>query len=162
MKTRKNTSSFSLIKKGTKLYSILHFKCPRCNEGDLFMVKNPYRLKYLDKMPHYCDKCGEDLHREVGFYYGAMMISHATTTLIAVIVHITVYHYYGWAIAPNLGSLLTILIVSFPIVFRSSRAIWINMFSKYDPNAIKNKIIHKSYTTKKEVLEKDDEISKDK
>lgn len=145
MKIHNNTSSFSLIKKGTKLYSILHFKCPRCNEGDLFMVKNPYRLKYLDKMPHYCDKCGEDLHREVGFYYGAMMISHATTTLIAVIVHLTVYHYYGWAIAPNLGSLLTILIVSFPIVFRSSRAIWINMFSKYDPNAIKNKIIRNNH-----------------
>jgi hypothetical protein len=35
------------------------------------------------------------------------------------------------------------------------------MFSKYDPNAIKNKIIHKSYTIKKEVLE-DDEITKDK
>lgn len=149
------------MEKGKKLYSILKMKCPRCQEGDLFMVKNPYRLKYLDKMPHYCDKCGEDLHREVGFYYGAMMISHATTTLIAVIVHLTVYHYYGWAIAPNLGSLLTILIVSFPIVFRSSRAIWINMFSKYDPNAIKNKIIHKSYTIKKEVLEHD-EITKDK
>lgn len=153
MKTHSNTSSFSLIKKGTKLYSILHFKCPRCNEGDLFMVKNPYRLKYLDKMPHYCDKCGEDLHREVGFYYGAMMISHATTTLIAVLVHVTVFHFYGWAIAPNLGSLLTILIVSFPIVFRSSRAIWINMFSKYDPTAIKNKIIHKLLTIQKEKTE---------
>lgn len=123
-----------LLKKGTKLYSILKFKCPRCQEGDLFLVKNPYRLKYLDKMPHYCSCCGEDLQREVGFYYGAMMISHATTTLIAVIVHLTVFHFYGWAIAPNLISLLSILIISFPLVFRSSRAIWINMFSKYDPN----------------------------
>ncbi len=141
------------MKKGTKLYSILRFKCPRCQEGDLFIVKNPYRLKYLDKMPHYCDKCGEDLHREVGFYYGAMMISHATTTLIAVIVHLTVFHFYGWDIAANLISLLTILIISFPIVFRSSRAIWINMFSKYDPNAIKNKIMHKLPTIPKEKTE---------
>lgn len=125
------------FKKGKKLYSIFHFKCPRCQEGDLFMVKNPYRLKYLDKMPHHCNKCGEDLHREVGFYYGAMMISHATTTLVAVIVHVLVFHFYGWAIAPNLISLLFILIVSFPIIFRSSRAIWINLFSKYDKEAIK-------------------------
>ncbi|MBK7816734.1 MAG: hypothetical protein IPJ60_03715 [Sphingobacteriaceae bacterium] len=44
-------------------------------------------------MPHYCPACGEDLQREVGFYYGAMMISHATTTLIAVIVHFTVFHF---------------------------------------------------------------------
>jgi uncharacterized protein (DUF983 family) len=139
MKTLRNTHGFSLIKKGCKLYSILHLKCPRCQEGDLFIVKNPYRLKHLDKMPHYCNTCGEDLHREVGFYYGAMMISHATTTVIAVIVHVTVFHFYGWAIAPNLISLVTILIVLFPVIFRSSRAIWINMFSKYDPNAIKDK-----------------------
>lgn len=121
------------MRKGTKLYSVLKLKCPRCQEGDLFMVKNPYRLKYLDRMPHYCPVCGEDFQREVGFYYGAMMISHATTTLIAVIVHATVFYFYGWEILPNLIALLTILIGLFPVVFRSSRAIWINFFCHYDP-----------------------------
>lgn len=129
-------NNFNPLKKGKKLYSIINLKCPRCQEGDLFFVKNPYRLKHLDKMPHYCDKCGEDLQREIGFYYGAMMISHATTTVIAVIVHVTVFYFYGWAILPNLLSLLAILITSFPIVFRSSRAIWINCFSKYDPDSL--------------------------
>ncbi len=138
----KYINNLNPFRKGKKSYSIIHLKCPRCQEGDLFMVKNPYRLKYLDKMPHYCIKCGEDLQREVGFYYGAMMISHATTTVIAVIVHITVFHFYGWSILPNLSSLLIILIVSFPVVFRSSRAIWINFFTKYDSNSIiKNKNI---------------------
>ena len=137
------------IKKGSKLYGILKFKCPRCQEGNLFEVKNPYRLKYLDKMPHYCSKCGEDLWREVGFYYGAMMISHGSTTVIAVIVHFTVFHFYGWAIAPNLISLLVILIGLFPVIFRSSRAIWINMFGKFDPNAIENKIPRLEETTTK-------------
>lgn len=140
MLTNKHSSNFNPFKKGKKLYSIIHLKCPRCQEGDLFMVKNPYRLKYLDKMPHYCSKCGEDLHRETGFYYGSMMIGHATTTLIAVIVHATVFYFYGWAILPNLLSLLSILIVSFPLVFRSSRAVWINMFSKYDGEAINKKL----------------------
>jgi hypothetical protein len=93
-------------------------------------------------MPHYCPKCGENLQREVGFYYGAMMVSHATTTLIAVVVHLTVFHFYGWEIAPNLISITSIIIIMFPVIFRISRAIWINMFSKYDPNAIKNKINH--------------------
>jgi uncharacterized protein (DUF983 family) len=120
------------LKKGSKLYSILKLKCPSCQEGDLFMVSNPYRLKYLDKMPHYCPKCGENLQREVGFYYGAMMISHATTTLIAVIVHLTVFHFYGWEIAPNLIAITSIIIILFPVVFRLSRAIWINMFVKYN------------------------------
>lgn len=124
------------MKKGSKLYSILKLKCPRCQEGDLFVVKNPYRLKYLDKMPHYCPRCGENFEREIGFYYGAMMISHATTTVIAVIVHSIVFYFYGWEIAPNLIAIVNILIVMFPLIFRSSRAIWINFFSKYDPMAI--------------------------
>lgn len=128
------------IKKGNKMYSIIHGKCPRCHEGDLFMVKNPYRLKYLDKMPHHCIICGEDLQREVGFYYGAMMISHATTTVLAVIVHATVFYFYGWEIAPNIIALLIILIGLFPLIFRSSRAIWINLFSKYNPNIIKKQV----------------------
>jgi uncharacterized protein (DUF983 family) len=121
-----------MLKKGTKLYSILKLKCPRCQEGSLFIHKNPYILKMLDKMPHYCTICDEDFERETGFYYGAMMISHATTTIIAVIVHLTVFHFYGWEIAPNLITLLVILIGLFPLIFRSSRAIWINFFVKYD------------------------------
>ncbi len=88
----------------------------------------------LDKMPHYCTVCGEDFERETGFYYGAMMISHASTTVIAVIVHLTVFHFYGWEIAPNLITLLIILIGMFPLIFRSSRAIWINFFVKYNPS----------------------------
>ena len=126
--------------KGTKLYSILRLKCPRCQEGDLFTNKNPYNFNTLDKMPHYCEVCGEDLQRETGFYYGAMMISHATTTIIAVVVHVTVYQFYGWEIPPNLIALLSVLVVMMPIIFRTSRAVWINIFSKYDPQAVKSKI----------------------
>jgi uncharacterized protein (DUF983 family) len=126
--------------RGTKLYSIARLKCPRCQHGDLFCNKNPYNPITIDKMPHYCSKCGEDLQREVGFYYGAMMVSHASTTIIAVIVHIAVFHFYGWEITPNLIALLSVLILLMPVVFRSSRAIWINMFSKYDPHALINKI----------------------
>jgi len=135
------------MQKGKKLYSILKMKCPRCQEGDLFLVKNPYRLRFLDKMPHYCSQCGEDFEREAGFYYGAMMISHASTTVIAVIVHATVFYFYRWEIAPNLIALVLVLNGLFPVIFRTSRAIWINMFSKYDPDAIKNKIIRKKNKT---------------
>lgn len=67
------------------------------------------------------------------------MISHATTTVIAVIVHVTVFYFYGWEIAPNLIALLVVLLGLFPVVFRTSRAIWINLFTKYNPNAIQEK-----------------------
>lgn len=123
-----------LITKGTKLYSILKLKCPHCQEGDLFLYRNPYNLKTFDKMPVKCPVCGEDFQRESGFYWGAMMVSHATTTLIAVIVHAIVYYFSGWDIAPNIISIVTVILLMFPIVFRSSRAIWINIFVGYDKN----------------------------
>lgn len=121
--------------KGKKLYSILRLKCPQCQEGDLFLNKNPYNISMLDKMPKKCPVCGLDLVRETGFYYGAMMISHALTTVIAVIVHLTVFHFYGWEIAPHLIFLLSIIIGLFPVVFRMARAIWINLFVGFKPRS---------------------------
>ncbi|MFL5752633.1 MAG: DUF983 domain-containing protein [Bacteroidia bacterium] len=122
------------LKKGTKLFSILKFKCPHCQEGDLFLVKNSYKLSTLDKMPKSCPVCGTGFERETGFYYGAMMISHATTTVLAVIVHLIVHAFYGWEIAPNFISIVVVILGLFPLVFRSSRAIWIGFFVKYDPS----------------------------
>jgi uncharacterized protein (DUF983 family) len=125
--------------KGTKLYSIARLKCPRCQEGDLFINRNPYNLKTFDKMPDNCPVCGLDFVRESGFYWGAMMVSHATTTAIVVIVHLIVFYYYGWEIAPNIIAIITVILLLFPIVFRNSRAIWINLFVNYD-SEFKNKI----------------------
>ena len=121
----------SPLKKGTKLYSVLHLKCPQCQEGNLFLGKNPYDLKLFDKMPDRCTVCGENFVRETGFYWGAMMVSHATTTVIAVIVHIVIHLFYGWEILPNVIAFLFVFALLLPIIFRSSRAIWINLFVKY-------------------------------
>lgn len=122
------------VKKGTKLYSIFNLKCPRCQQGNLFLSHNPYNLKMFDKMPDKCPVCGEDFLRESGFYWGAMMVSHATTTIIAVIVHLIVYSFVGWDIIPNIVSIIAVILIMFPIVFRNSRAIWINFFVDYNPN----------------------------
>ncbi len=134
----KNKST-GLIGKGSRLYSIAKLKCPCCQEGNLFITSNPYNLKLFDKMPDKCEVCGEDFLRESGFYWGAMMVSHATTTLIAVIVHLIVFHFYGWEVAPNVIAIIVVILALFPIVFRNSRAIWINFFVDYNPN-YQNKI----------------------
>lgn len=137
MKTQKSVFNDGRLGKGTKLYSILKLKCPRCQEGDLFLTHNPYNLKMFDKMPDKCSVCGEDFLRESGFYWGAMMVSHATTTLIAVFVHLIVFQFYGWEAIPNIVGLITVIVSLFPMVFRNSRAIWINIFVDYNKNAIK-------------------------
>lgn len=119
------------MKKGTKAYSILHLKCPQCHEGDLFLGRNPYDWRLFDKMPAKCEVCGENFVRETGFYWGAMMVSHATTTLIAVLVHSIVFLFYGWAILPNILAFASVFLGLLPIIFRSSRAVWINLFVEY-------------------------------
>ena len=124
----------TLLKKGTKLYSILKLKCQRCQEGDLFLTQNPYNLKMFDKMPRRCPVCGEDFEKETGYYWGAMMVSHATTMVLAVVVHLIIFYFYGWETAPHMISLLTIFILLVPVIFRNSRAVWINFFVDYKPN----------------------------
>lgn len=120
------------------MYSIIKLKCPRCQEGDLFLTKNPYNLKMFDKMPRRCPVCGEDFEKETGYYWGAMMVSHATTMALAVIIHFIVFYFYGWETAPHLISLISIFIVLVPVIFRNSRAIWINFFVEYDSAYTKN------------------------
>lgn len=36
--------------RGTKLYSIARGKCPVCHQGDLYVFKNAYLLKYTLQM----------------------------------------------------------------------------------------------------------------
>ena len=132
--------SINPFRKGKKLYSIIKLKCPKCQEGNLFLSRNPYNLKTFDKMPDRCLNCNENFVRESGFYWGAMMVSHATSTLLAVIVHLIIHPFYGWEVVPNLISIVVVFILLIPIIFRSSRAIWINIFVAFDP-ILKSKIL---------------------
>jgi hypothetical protein len=68
--------------KGTKLYSILGNKCPRCHEGDFFMTKNPYNLKKFDKMHERCSVCSEKFDKEPRFFYVAMQVNYALTVAV--------------------------------------------------------------------------------
>ena len=125
--------------KGTKLYSILHLKCPRCHEGDLFLNSNSYHLADLEKMPERCEVCGEKYWPEPGFYYGAMYVSYALTIAISVSVFVAMIVLWHWDLKWYLGINSLLIIVLLPIVFRLSRATWFNFFVKYNPNAASQK-----------------------
>jgi len=67
-----------------------------------------------------------------GFYFGASYVSYALTTAIAIAVFVVLLPFFSWEeewiyFSAIGGSLL----LSFPIVFRLSRSIWINLFFKY-------------------------------
>lgn len=127
--------------KGTKLYSILKFKCPKCHRGNLYKDSNPYRLKSLTDMHVKCECCGEKFSKEPGFYFGAAYVSYALTVAlwVAVWVALVVFDALGWISFSFFEDPLVFLtagvvalILGLPYLYRLSRSIWINMFVTFD------------------------------
>src|SRR5689334_10589707 len=97
-------------KKGSKLFSITHLKCPRCQRGDLFSVSNSYNLKRMLDMPARCHVCHQDFKIEPGFYSGALWISYPIVVIITLpLALIFLFHYHF--------SILPALLVPFAILF---------------------------------------------
>jgi len=123
--------------KGTKLYSVVRMKCPRCHEGEVFIYKNPYNLKKTGAMHRNCPKCGLSYQPEPGFYFGAGYVSYALSVGIAIGVFAVLYPFVNWErfeiyIAAISGALL----LTAPLIFRLSRITWLNFFNGYDAKAI--------------------------
>ena len=47
-----------MLKKGSKLNSILTGSCPTCHEESMYLDKNPYNLLNVYKMHENCGHCG--------------------------------------------------------------------------------------------------------
>lgn len=121
-----------MISKGTKLYSVLHQKCPQCQEGNMFKHSS-FSLKF-GEMHKNCPVCGFDFIQEPSFYFGAMYFSYA----ILVAIFIVVYFILRYTINPSEWTYLIWMIICafaiMPLNFRWSRLAWINLFAKYKPN----------------------------
>ncbi len=128
-----------MIKKGTKLYSIFKNKCPRCQEGEFFETTNPYDLKRMGKMHEKCSVCEQKFEPETGFYFGAMYVSYALGVAIFVSIWVACL-----VLSPDMhpagifGLVVLGLLVLFPISFRLSRRIWINLFVKYEEKEVRS------------------------
>ncbi len=123
--------------KGTRLYSIFKGKCPRCQEGNIFLSGNPYNLSKLGKCHSRCSSCNFKFEKEPGFFYGAMYVSYGLTVAFSVSIFVAVSVLFPEAsVSTYIGAILSGLLLLFPITFRLSRAIWLNIFQKYDPEHV--------------------------
>lgn len=113
-------------------YSVVKDKCPRCNEGDLFVNKNWYTLKNIGAMPDRCPVCGLDLKVEDGFFLGATYVSYGLTVGITVPLLAAAFFLFRLDFMTLLPIFLGLLIVLMPPIVRVSRSIWINFFVHYD------------------------------
>jgi uncharacterized protein (DUF983 family) len=120
-----------LLQKGTKLYSVVHQKCPNCQEGDMFK-HSALSLKFAE-MHKNCPVCGFDFIQEPSFYFGAMYFSYA----FQVAVFVAVYFALRLTVDPDTWTYVIWMIIGavaiLPLNFRWSRAAWINLFVKYNP-----------------------------
>ncbi|MBS1599297.1 MAG: DUF983 domain-containing protein [Bacteroidetes bacterium] len=120
-------------------WSMLTTKCPRCRRGPMFTNSNPWNLNQTLKMPDRCPECGQPYELEVGFWYGTGYVSYALTVLMSGLSLILWWLTIGLSTEDNrffwwLGINSFLLIVLQPWLMRFSRAIYLYIFVKYDPD----------------------------
>lgn len=126
-----------MLKKGSKLNSILTGSCPKCQNESMYSDKNPLHLTKVLKMNNNCSHCGLKYQIEPSFFYGAMYVSYGLNVATGIAAFIVSFVFLKTTIEQSFLAIIITLIVLFPFVLRLSRNIYINMFVSYDPNAKK-------------------------
>ena len=117
------------------ILSILKMKCPKCHTGDMFIHRNPYNLKLIDKMYPKCLCCGENLEPEPGFYFGAMYVSYGLGVIFFLLTFYLMHLLLGVEGWVFLTFYSLTLLVLWPVIFRISRVIYLYLFVRYDKKA---------------------------
>tara|TARA_R110002051_G_scaffold48308_2_gene95358 strand:- start:111801 stop:112190 length:390 start_codon:yes stop_codon:yes gene_type:complete len=121
-----------MIAKGSKLYSIIFLKCPRCHKGE-FLEANPYKLSNFNKLKERCPKCDLKYSLEPSFYTGSMYVSYGVGIAVAVAAYVLT-RIFGLQL--GIKSLFIIIVVALvlamPWIAAVSKSIWANMFFKFD------------------------------
>lgn len=128
-----------MLKKGSKLNSILTGSCPKCQEESMYLEKNPYKMGKIFEMHETCSHCGTRYKMEPSFFYGAMYVSYGLSIAFGVAAFIIANVFIGLGLIHSFIAIVATLILTFPIILRLSRNIWINMFVHFDKDWKANK-----------------------
>ena len=121
-----------MLKKGTKLFSILKMRCPKCNKGR-FYESHPYNLKKIGEVKKECNNCNLKYDMEPGFFQGSYYVSYGLGVALFVAIFVL-----KMLILPDLAYLSTltlmvvVLLILAPLLFALSKIIWINLFVPFD------------------------------
>ena len=122
-----------MLKKGSKLYSILTGTCPKCQNESMYFDENILHLDKILKMNDNCSHCGLKYQIEPSFFYGAMYVSYGLNVAIGIAAFIISFLFFGSSLKVAFIVIIAAIVLSFPFVLRWSRNIYINMFISYDP-----------------------------
>ncbi|WP_456377601.1 DUF983 domain-containing protein [Lutibacter sp.] len=123
-----------MFKKGTKLYSILFNKCPKCHEGDFMVEKNIFKIHKAFKMHENCTKCNFKYTMEPSFFYGAMYINYGFSVGLSIATFAISTLVFKLSLLESFIPIVVVLILTAPFTLRLSRITWINIFVSYDAN----------------------------
>ena len=121
-----------MLKKGSKVNSILTGSCPKCQNENMYLDSNPYHLVNVLKMHENCSHCGLKYQIEPSFFYGAMYVSYGVNVALGVAAFIIAHVFIKLNLKESFAAIIGSLIVFYPLVLRVSRNIYINMFVSYD------------------------------
>lgn len=114
------------------LTSVLTTKCPRCREGQMFESSTAYSTRFAD-MRKSCACCGQAFEPEPGFYYGAMYVSFGFNVAIFLAAFLLLSQLVEEvSMGLMIGVVAAAVVIFLPVIFRLSRAIWINIFVRYE------------------------------
>ena len=122
-----------MLKKGSKIYSILGGKCPRCHEGNFFKHAFTMNIFKVNKIEKKCSKCDLKYMIEPAFYFGALYVSYGITVAICIVTFIISKIIFDLALLSSFIAVFIVLILFIPVNLRLSRILWINMFINYKP-----------------------------
>jgi uncharacterized protein (DUF983 family) len=126
-----------MLKKGSKLNSILTGTCPRCQNESMYINSNPFNMLTVLKMQEKCSHCGLRYQLEPSFFYGAMYVSYTLNVAIGIATFVISHVFFKLNLKISFGLIVGSIIVLYPLVLRWARNIYINMFISYDAKSIK-------------------------
>ncbi len=121
-----------MLKKGSKLNSILTGSCPKCQQESMYTGKNMFNPEYTIKMNKECSHCGLHYQLEPSFFYGSMYVSYAVGVAFGVAAFVIFYFLLKTDLKTAFIGICGTLLGFMPIIMRLSRNIWINIFVSYD------------------------------
>jgi uncharacterized protein (DUF983 family) len=121
-----------MLKKGSKLYSILTGTCPRCHRESMYVDKNPLHLANIYKMHEHCSHCGFRYKIEPSFFFGAMYVSYGLGVAMSIAAFIISFFFFSAGLKTSFFIIIAVLIITMPFNMRLARNIWINLFVSYD------------------------------
>lgn len=129
-----------MFSKGTKIYSMITSKCPKCHEGDMYKNNNPYVMTEIMNMHDNCKNCGFKFKIEPNFFFGAMFVSYALSVLSGISIFLMSFYVFESGVLISFYAISIGLCILLPIIIRLSRNIYINIFVNYNAEAGKKKL----------------------